>query len=42
MIYTTEDIAFIEEWINAISKKILNYKDLEERFEVFLDQICII
>lgn len=37
--YTSDDIAFIEEWINTIPRRILNYKTPEELFEAHLDKI---
>ncbi|QAA33699.1 IS30 family transposase [Clostridium manihotivorum] len=37
--YTSDDIAFIEEWMNTLPRRILNYKTPEELFEAHLDQI---
>ncbi|WP_160670681.1 IS30 family transposase [Clostridium sp. C8-1-8] len=36
--YTSDDIAFIEEWMNTLPRRILNYKTPEELFEAHLDQ----
>ncbi|WP_143323988.1 IS30 family transposase, partial [Clostridium sp. BL-8] len=40
--YTSDDIAFIEEWMNTLPRRILNYKTPEELFEVHLDKIYVI
>ena len=37
--YDLDDIAFIEEWMNTLPRKILGYKTPEELFEKQLDQI---
>lgn len=37
--YNLEDIAFIEEWMNTLPRKILHYKTPEEIFEKQLDNI---
>ena len=37
--YSSNDIAFIEEWMNTLPRRILNYKTPEELFEMYLDQI---
>lgn len=37
--YCLEDIAFIEEWMNTLPRKILGYKTPEELFEIHLDNI---
>ncbi|WP_160680718.1 IS30 family transposase [Clostridium sp. C8-1-8] len=37
--YTSDEIAFIEEWMNTLPRRILNYKTPEELFESHLDQI---
>ena len=37
--YTTDDIAFIEDWCNTLPRKILNYRIPEEAFEEQLDLI---
>ncbi|WP_286673886.1 MULTISPECIES: IS30 family transposase [unclassified Clostridium] len=37
--YSLDDIAFIEEWMNTLPRKILNYKTPEELFEMHLDEI---
>lgn len=37
--YSSDDIAFIEEWMNTLPRRILNYKTPEELFERYLDQI---
>ena len=37
--YSSDDIIFIEEWMNTLPRKILNYKTLEELFEMHLDKI---
>ncbi|GEQ22649.1 hypothetical protein CBU02nite_31550 [Clostridium butyricum] len=37
--YTSDDIAFIEEWMNTLPRRILNYKTPEELFEAYLDKI---
>ncbi|KFX54642.1 hypothetical protein KU41_00985 [Clostridium botulinum] len=37
--YSLDDIAFIEEWMNTLPRKILNYKTPEELFEIHLDEI---
>ena len=39
--YSQDDIAFIEEWMNTLPRKILNYKTPEELFEIHLDEIYI-
>lgn len=40
--YTTDDISFIEEWMNTLPRRILNYKTPEELFETHLDEIYTI
>lgn len=40
--YTSDDIAFIEEWMNTLPRRILNYKTPEELFEAHLDKIYAI
>lgn len=37
--YSYDDISFIEEWMNTLPRRILNYKTPEELFELHLDQI---
>lgn len=37
--YDSLDIAFIEEWMNTLPRRILNYKTPEELFEMHLDKI---
>lgn len=37
--YSSNDISFIEEWMNTLPRRILNYKTPEELFETHLDQI---
>ena len=37
--YSSDDIIFIEEWMNTLPRKILNYKTPEELFEMHLDKI---
>ena len=37
--YNQNDIAFIEEWMNTLPRKILNYHTPEELFEMHLDEI---
>ena len=37
--YNPYDIAFIEEWMNTLSRRILNYKTPEDLFEIHLDEI---
>ena len=37
--YSLDDIAFIEEWMNTLPRKILGYKTPEEVFEQQLDLI---
>lgn len=37
--YSSDDIAFIEEWMNTLPRRILNYKTPEELFEIHLDEI---
>ena len=37
--YSSDDIIFIEEWMNTLQRKILNYKTREELFEMHLDKI---
>lgn len=37
--YSSDDIAFIEEWMNTLPRRILNYKTPEELFEMYLDKI---
>lgn len=39
--YSQDDIVFIEEWMNTLPRKILNYKTPEELFEIHLDEIYI-
>lgn len=40
--YSSPDISFIEDWMNNLPRRILNYKTLEELFEMHLDQIYAI
>lgn len=40
--YSSDDIAFIEEWMNTLPRRILNYKTPEELFEMYLDKIYTI
>ena len=40
--YSSDDIIFIEEWMNTLPRKILNYKTPEELFEMHLDKIYAI
>lgn len=40
--YSSDDIAFIEEWMNTLPRKILKYKTPEELFEIHLDKIYAI
>ena len=37
--YSQNDIAFREEWMNTLPRKILNYHTPEELFEMYLDEI---
>ncbi|AQS04683.1 IS30 family transposase [Clostridium beijerinckii] len=37
--YNLNDILFIEDWMNTLPRKILNYNTPEELFEIHLDQI---
>ncbi len=37
--YSSDDIAFIEDWMNTLPRRILNYKTPEELFEIHLDDI---
>ncbi|NFO15615.1 IS30 family transposase, partial [Clostridium botulinum] len=37
--YSLDHIAFIEEWMNTLPRKILNYKTPEELFEIYLDEL---
>lgn len=37
--YSSHDIAFIEDWMNTLPRRILNYKTPEELFEIHLDEI---
>ena len=37
--YSSDDIAFIEEWMNTLPRRILNYKTPDELFEIHLDEI---
>ncbi|WP_408580214.1 MULTISPECIES: hypothetical protein [Clostridium] len=37
--YDSLDIAFIEEWMNTLPRRILNYKTSEDLFKMHLDQI---
>ncbi len=37
--YSLDDIAFIEEWMNTLPRKILNYKTPEELFEINICRI---
>ena len=37
--YSCDDIAFIEDWMNTLPRRILKYKTPEELFELHLDQI---
>lgn len=40
--YSSYDISFIEEWMNTLPRRILNYKTPEELFEIHLDEIYAI
>lgn len=40
--YSIDDIAFIEDWMNTLPRKILKYKTPEELFNFYLDQIYAI
>ena len=40
--YSSDDIAYIEEWMNTLPRRILNYKTPEELFEIHLDEIYAI
>ncbi|NGT68032.1 hypothetical protein [Clostridium perfringens] len=35
--YSYDDMAFIEDWINTLPRRILKYKNPEELFELHLD-----
>jgi len=35
--YNPDDIAFIEDWLNTLPRRILGYKTPEEIFELQLD-----
>ncbi|SQB38806.1 IS1470, transposase [Clostridium perfringens] len=37
--YSLETISFIENWMNTLARKLLNYKTPEELFEIHLDEI---
>ena len=37
--YSCDDIAFVEDWMNTLPRRILKYKTPEELFELHLDQI---
>ncbi|EOU2041344.1 TPA: IS30 family transposase, partial [Clostridium perfringens] len=37
--YSLETISFIENWMNTLPRKLLNYKTPEELFEIHLDEI---
>ena len=37
--YSSDDIAFIEEWMNTLPRRILNYKTPEELFQIHLYEI---
>ena len=37
--YSSDDITYIEEWMNTLPRRILNYKTPEELFEMHLDEI---
>lgn len=37
--YSPDDIAFIEEWMNTLPRKILDYQTPQELFEIYLDEI---
>jgi len=37
--YNSNDILFIEDWMNTLPRKILNYNTPEELFEIYLDKI---
>lgn len=37
--YSPDDIACIEEWMNTLPRRILNYKTPEELFEIQLDEV---
>ncbi|MDK0957070.1 IS30 family transposase, partial [Clostridium perfringens] len=37
--YLLETISFIENWMNTLPRKLLNYKTPEELFEIHLDEI---
>ena len=40
--YSSDDITYIEEWMNTLPRRILNYKTPEELFEMHLDEIYAI
>ena len=40
--YTSADISFVEDWMNTLPRRILNYKTPEELFEIHLDEIYAI
>lgn len=40
--YSSSDISFIEDWMNTLSRRILNYKTHEELFDIHLDKIYVI
>jgi len=40
--YNSGDISFIEDWMNTLPRRILNYKTPEELFEMHLDEIYAI
>jgi IS30 family transposase len=40
--YTSSDIAFIEEWMNTLPRRILDYQTPEDLFEAHLDEIYAI
>lgn len=37
--YSLETISFIENWMNTLPRKLINYKTPEELFEIHLDKI---
>lgn len=39
--YSSEDISFIEDWLNTLLKRMLKYKTPEELFEIHLDEIYV-
>jgi len=40
--YSSDDISFIEDWMDTLLRRILNYRTPEELFETYLDEIYAI